>query len=563
MKTITRFVIKSYLGPLLLTFSIALFILVMQFLWKYVDDLVGKGLDWFTISELLFYATATFVPMALPLAILFASLMTFGNLGERYELVALRAAGISLKRVMQPLIILSIIISIMAFLFSDRVLPVARLKMVSLLWDVKNKKPAINIKPGVFYNEIDGLVIKVGKKEKDGKTIHDILIYDYTEQDHYSGALNFTIADVGTMEFSPDQRFMFLSLYDGNNYYERLSERRHFTTRPLQRTSFETQHRRIDLSAFQFQKTNQEFFKEDFRMLNTKQLSHYIDSLQLNLKQERKEYTQSIMRIFTNIHADTLVSETNDTLFNKKQDDKKHFKVLEETYQKKKLGTAVTENAGAKESQTTTVQITGEKKPAGIIRRLLPDTSSAVAEVLPFNPKNPDTLQYNFLMNFSPDEQKKILATGLQLAKNGKRSVNDRYNILDSRMRLIRKYEIERQRMFTLSVACLILFFIGAPLGAIIRKGGLGMPAVVSTFFFIIFHVLSITGDKLAREGTVSPIWGMWMASVIILPIGILLTAKATTDSVLLDIELYKKFFSRLVSRKSKIDKDEDITVSP
>jgi lipopolysaccharide export system permease protein len=512
LKTIYRYIIKSYLGPFLLTFTISLFILVMQFLWKYVDDMVGKGLDWFIILELLFYAAATFVPLALPLAILFASLMTFGSLGERYELVAMKAAGISLSKAMKPLIALSLVISLAAFFFSNNVLPVANLKMFTLLNDVRQKKPAVNIRPGIFYSEIDGIVIKIAGKDKDGRGVKDIIIYDYTtpEASRYNG-LNVTLARSGEIEMSEDERFMTLTLLDGVNYFEKIESRDQVQSRPLQRTAFTSQKRTLDLSAFAFSKTNEEFFKDDFRMLSIRQLNHTIDSMYGNYNAEKETYTQEMFRVFRNLYADTLAP------------------------------VAIPEKTAPVDSmilRRRAIMQLGQDP----LTPLPGDTM--MADGIPgYHPQYGDSISRNIIENFRLEEQRNIIVTALQVARSSKVTMTSRFSILDSRVRLIRKYEIEWHRKFTLSFACLILFFIGAPLGAIIRKGGLGMPAVVSVVLFIVFHVLSMTGDKLARESTVTPAAGMWMASLIILPAGIFLTIKATSDAALLDMETWGKLW--------------------
>lgn len=488
----------------------------MQFLWKYIDDLVGKGLDWFIIMELLFYATATFVPLALPLAILFASLMTFGSLGEKYELVAMKAAGISLRNAMRPLIILSVLISLSAFFFSNNVLPVANLKMFTLLNDVRQKKPAVNIRPGIFYSEIDGIVLKIAAKDRDGKGVEDVIIYDYTTQESSRyNAMNMTVARKGEIELSKDERFMTLTLFDGVNYSEKIDNREQLTNRPMQRTSFAKQQRTIDLSAFAFSKTNEEFFKDDFRMLSVKQLNYMIDSLYTQYRQEAETYTNDMFRVFRNLYADTLV---------KGRDFQDRAPVPE-----RRFGQNIRMVNGVPEEVVPDVDTTDFYKA--------------------YRPIYGDSVLPHLLSNYPLKEQTSILTTSLQLARSSKETINSRFGILDSRIRLIRKYEIEWHRKFTLSIACMILFFIGAPLGAIIRKGGLGMPAVISVVLFIVFHVLSMTGDKLARESSVSPAQGMWMASLIILPMGIFLTIKATSDAPLLDAEVWQKWFKLLLSR--------------
>ncbi|HPG33783.1 MAG TPA: LptF/LptG family permease, partial [Lentimicrobium sp.] len=283
MKRLYLLILRSYLGPLILTFFIALFILVMQFLWKYIDDLVGKGLPWYVVGQLLFYASTTFVPLALPLAILLSSLMTFGNLGERYEMVAVKSAGISLSTFMRPLVVLSILISVFAFFFSNNVLPVTNLKFKSILYDVRQQKLALNIREGIFYNGIDGYVMRINKKEEDGITIRDVMIYDHSSR---MGNTTVTKAESGTMIQSPDGNFLELTLYNGYNYDEK-TDRRNDLKRPFQRTWFAEQYRKFDLSQFKMMRTNEELFRNHYQMLNLKQLTKSEDSLKQEINSRR------------------------------------------------------------------------------------------------------------------------------------------------------------------------------------------------------------------------------------------------------------------------------------
>src|SRR5210317_332391 len=235
MKKIYLLVLRSYLGPLILTFFVAVFILLMQFLWKYIDDLVGKGLEWYVVMELLFYASSTFVPLALPLAILLSSIMTFGNLGEHYELVAMKSSGISLWKIMRPLIILSIAISGVAFYYSSNVLPIANLKFKSLLYDVRKQKLAFDITEGIFYNGMDGFVMRVGQKERDDRTIRDVMIYNHLEK---QGNTDLTVADSGRMESTPDGRYLIFHLFNGYNYQEQYDQKNYRSNRQFQKTKF-------------------------------------------------------------------------------------------------------------------------------------------------------------------------------------------------------------------------------------------------------------------------------------------------------------------------------------
>ncbi|NVN95752.1 MAG: YjgP/YjgQ family permease [Bacteroidetes bacterium] len=473
MKKIYLFVIKLYLGPLVMTFFIAMFILLMQFLWKYIDDFVGKGLEWYIIVKLMFYVSVTFVPMALPLAILLSSLMTFGNLGEKYELTAIKASGISLRIIMKPLIMISIIISGIAFYFSNNVMPYANLKFKTLLYDVQSKKPAVNIQEGMYYDGIDGFIIKIGKKDKDGKTLHNIMIYDHTER---SGNSKLTIAKSGKMELTSDNRFLFFTLYDGNNYNENLNTYENMQTRPMIRSSFKQEFRRFDLSAFAYSKTNENLFKNHFQMLNLKQLTQTEDTLKIGLKNKKTEFYKNSMN---------------------------RFQFLTSLY----------------------------------------DTTTKFKKDTTLNLKN------NILSSFEASKRNTLLETALQSARAAKNEI-DYWSIdFKDNEEYIRRYDIEWQRKFTLSIACLILFFIGAPLGAIIRKGGFGLPVVMSVLFFVIFHIISMIGEKSAREGILGAFQGMWLSSLIFLPIGIILTFKATTDSPLFDSDVWARVIKKLIRR--------------
>jgi lipopolysaccharide export system permease protein len=468
IRKLDKLLFRMYIGPLILTFFIALFVLLMQFLWKYIDDLVGKGLDFWTIGQLLFYASATFVPMALPIAILLSSLMTFGTFGEHYELAASKSVGVSLLKMMRPLIFLSVFISVSAFYFSNNILPVVNLKMSTLLYDVTNAKPALNIREGIFYREIDNVVIKVARKEKDGKTIRNVIIYDHSK---YTGNTSVTIAETGHMEMTEDEQFLILRLYNGFSYNEPLESREHYDNRPVERVHFREQFRRFDLSSFAMQKTNEDFFKDHYQMMSIGQLNESIDSM--NIEKERRN----------EIFAGQIISFW-------------HFY-----------------------SQL--------------------DSASFHSYI----PEEETHIDYDhFLTNFSPEDRSFILENALRSAQNALEIHGYQGFELDSLNKHFLRFNVEFHRKFTLSVACLILFFIGAPLGAIIRKGGLGLPLVVAILIFVFYYILSITGEKFVREGVWNPVFGMWLSSIVLFPFGMWLTLKTINDSPLMDAESWHKF---------------------
>ncbi|MCB0805825.1 MAG: LptF/LptG family permease [Bacteroidales bacterium] len=478
MKKIYWLVIKSYLGPLVMTFFIALFILLMQFLWKYIDDLVGKGLEWYIIAELLFYASSTFVPLALPLAILLSSLMTFGNLGENYELVAMKAAGISLRRIMMPLIVLSVIISVVAFYFSNNILPVANLKFKSLLYDVREQKLALDIKEGIFYDGIEDYIIRVGKKENDEKTVRDVMIYDHRDN---KGNINVTVADSGKMELTPDGHYLVFFLFNGTNYVELVDQRNYKRDLPQRTSHFRENFKKFSLMDFEMSRTNEDLFRSNYSMLNLNQLEVAEDSLIEQYKERRSEIAPSLIR---SMYYYTRI------------DSAKNAKYL------------------AEKDSTTMNDTTG------------------------------------MLAGFNKNEKMEILEEAAQKCRRQRETIGFYTDELQRKRELIHKHQAEWHRKFTLSFACFVLFFIGAPLGAIIRRGGLGLPVVVSVLFFVLFHVISITGEKSVKEGAIDANYGMWIASAVLLPLGIFLTIKATTDSPLLDADAWKKLFRKIFKNK-------------
>jgi lipopolysaccharide export system permease protein len=507
----------------------------MQFLWKYVDDFVGKGFEWYVIAELMFFASATFVPMALPLAVLLSSLMTFGNLGENYELVAIKSSGISLQKMMKPLIIFIILVSISAFYFSNNILPKANLKFLTLLRDVRHKKPAVQIKEGVFYNEISDYVIRIGKKDPDGVNIHDVTIYNHMSGD---GNTNITLAKDGKMEMSADKRYLVFTLFDGVNYDEKVplnkNKRRNVWSTGMQETKFKKEIQRIDLSAFAFKKSNTDLYRNNYQMLNVKQLQFYEDSLSKARDSVIEKYQDylvddlNFMKLYEkSIETDTATHIVDSLLT--AQNAKKKDSADKKTSRNRPIG--------LKSSSTYAIDVDiPDVKPTSIAVNI---DSTRLDTTKHMDP--------DFLSNFNKKDKIKIVSSTLQALRNSSYHSTIISTNIEGRDTYIVKHKIEWHRKFTLSVACIILFFIGAPLGAIIRKGGLGMPLVVSVLMFVIYHIVSIVGEKSAKEFVMNPWLGMWLASLVYLPLGIFLTHKATTDAPLLDNEAWQKVIKKIV----------------
>lgn len=478
MKRVDKFVLKSFIGPLIFTFFIVLIILILQFLWMYVDELAGKGLEFKVLAELLYHFALTFVPMALPLAILLASLMTFGNMGEFSELSALKAAGIPLQRIMRPLIFLLAILALVSFFFSNNVLPYSTEKARTLLWDIRRKKPDINIQAGSFYNGVPDFSIKITKKDPITNRLDNLIIYDHRLR---RGNVSVILADSGYMKLTKDETGLIMTLYNGKSYVEMEEKNVVPSTRkfPSRKDYFKEQTIIIPLNGFDLERSEDGLFKSSAAMKNISELTFYIDSL-------NKKYAQKVNFQF---------SEFNDT----------------KIYFQRNIGQGVA------------------------YRNDLIDTAKRISR---FDTRSLfDTL--------SVFDKRTVLAKAIENIKDGTSYLSISNESLHYELKGIKHYEVEWNKKLTMSFACLVFFFIGAPLGAIIRKGGLGTPAVISIFFFVIYYVISISGQKLAEEDVVGTFAGMWAASYILLPIGVFLTYKATTDSVIMNIDTYLVFFKK------------------
>ncbi len=492
----------------------------MQFLWKYVDDFVGKGFEWYTIAELMFYASATFVPMALPLAVLLSSLMTFGNLGENYELVAIKSAGISIQKLMRPLVVFIVLVSISAFYFSNYVLPKANLEFQSLLSDVRKKKPAVTIGEGVFNSDIGDFVIKVGKKLKDGKTIQDVIIYDHREG---NGNTNVTKAESGSMEMTDNKMFLILTLYDGINYNENTEGRKGKDKyEPIQITKFSKEVQRIDLSAFSFKKSDKNMRKRSYQMLNVYQLAFYDDSLSFDLDSAIHVFGNNTVKDYAFYFKAFNNKEIPDSIKNKQGNSK-----IKDSLTALALGIA------NKIDTSVIVKVSDAKKDS------VKDIDSNILIV-------DENSNIDLLANYDSLRQMRIIAGAQSQARNAAYQSKFSMDRMIAKEKYISKYRVEWHRKFTLSVACILMFFIGAPLGSIIRKGGLGMPLVVSIIMFVTYHVFTIIGEKSVKSLVMEPWEGMWLASMVYLPMGVFFTWKATTDAPLFDSESWQKIFSKL-----------------
>ncbi len=470
MKKLDKFIIKSFIGPFIAILLVVVFILVMQFLWLYIDELVGKGLSMSIILEFLMWGSVTMLPLSLPLATLLSSMMTLGTLGENNELLAIKAAGISLQRVLIPLGLICGIISIGAFFISNDLMPVAYNKIYTLRDDIGKTKGEIKIPTGTFYNGIDGYILRVDERNDRTGMMHGVMVYSHTKN---KGNTSLTIADSAIMKMSKDKSYLTFILYEGTNYEETNTRKYRDTTLQLQKIDFHKQEMVIPLENYAFQKSDTSRFNDQVKSMNLKQLHHGQDSigrLDSTSKQNNLKSLRSSRALRYNSQLDTAKRNHPKTDFTRTDLDRwKNLKDEMEAVRK------------AREN-----------------------------------------------------------AEDLHMALNTYYRERHYHNYT---LRLI---DIEILKKFALSIACLIFFFIGAPLGALIRKGGLGTPAIISVLFFVAYWVIDISGTKLARDGAVGPFHGVFFSSYVLLPTGLFLTWKAINDSALFNAGSLKNGFKKI-----------------
>ncbi len=455
-----------------MTFMICLFILLMQFLWKHFEDLVGKGIGVNVLAEFFVYAIFSLVPLSLPLAILLASLMTFGNLGENFELTAMKASGISLFRIIRPLIIFIALVSVGAFYFSNTVLPVSQKKLWTLILSLKQKSPELEIPTGEFYTGINGYNLYI--REKDDRLLKDLMIYDFS-----NGFNNATVmvADSGLINLTADNKYLLLTLMSGESF-ENLKKQKisnYAENVPYRREVFSRKEILIEFDS-EFSRLDESILDDQYVSKNVKQLASSIDSVNKIVDRRAGELAKDMVsnRYFGREYAANRSLEVNENIQ---------------------------------------------------VKRFNPDST------------------YNSL---SLDEKSRAIASAIQRANEMNSQIQYNNVLLGESNFYVTRHKIEWHRKFTLSFACLIFFFIGAPLGAIIRKGGLGAPVVISVIMFIIYYIIDNTGFKMARENLWTAFEGMWLSSAVLLPVGIFLTYKAAVDAMLFNQEEYVRLYIKI-----------------
>lgn len=493
LKRLDTFMLQRFLPLLLMTFFICLFIVMMQFLYRMIDDLVGKGLGFDVLGELFFYASLTMVPTALPLAILLASLMVFGNLGEKLELTAMKAAGISLLRIMAPLMVLMAMISVGAFFFQNNVLPVAQSRMWTLMFSVRQKTPEVEIPERSFYDEIPGMNLYIDHKNPETGMLYGMILYDMSQGTDNTRVI---LADSGRFSFTEDKTRLYLELHSGE-MFENLTERSMgsggSTYMPFRREEFTRKDVYFKFDA-NFNRMDESGIRSQYVGQNVSQLLTSIDSI--------SRQVDSIGSIYSD-------------------------ELLTASY------------SGVASHRRTVQDSVVRLEPVNVPTEA---TAAAAATI------NIDSVFAKPSASFA----KSYLTQALADARRSRQDFEYRALMLTEQAKLMRRHEIEMQRKFTLSFAVLVFFFIGAPLGAIIKKGGLGTPLVISVILFIVYYIFDNMGVKMARDGKLDVWLGMWLSTLVLLPLGIFFTRKAIDDSAVFNSEAYRNFFLRLVGRQPK-----------
>ncbi len=473
MKTLNKFILQSYLGPMVMTFFIVTFILMLNFLWLYIDELVGKGLPFIVVVEFIFYATSTLIPMGLPLSTLLAAIMTMGNMGENNELLALKAAGISLPKIIKPVFIMAIFISIASFFIINNYVPYSYLKMSTLLYDIRQQRQHIEFKDGVFFDGIPDVAIRVGKQDPVTKLLENILIYDTRNIE----APNTIVADSGYISLTNNKEFLQVKLFDGHTY-EGNRTFSWYTAPTLRHHEFDNQEILIELEGFNFERSDDSFAGGGSMALNINELDLTIDSLSIATSAKLLSFSDAVTRKYLFVR-DTSIMNMTDSISALKH------KVLTQ-----------------------------------------------------------DNIMFDTL---SIKDKSKVLDGAATTLNNIKYFASSEHNNIRSSSILLYLSLIDYHKKLSLPVSVIIFFLIGASLGAIISKGGFGVPIIISVLFFVIYYIITLTGEKMVRDGAWDAISGVWLSSFILGPLALFLTYKSTTDSTLLDIDSYKRKIKKVV----------------
>jgi len=524
VKKIDIYLAKSFVGPFITAFFIAIFVLVMQFLWNFIDDIIGKGVSTFEIMELVFYKSLSLFPLALPIGVLLASVMVFGNLSEKYELSSLKSAGVSLLRVMVPIAALGVMTAYFSLYCSNTLIPLSNLKFYSRLYVIRNQKPALSLEEGVFNDDFKGFTIRIGRKDKDNRKIYDVLIYDQTSSTRRK--MNMISAKSGEMYVTEDQHDFVIKLYDGHQYQE-IEKSGSNQKYPFARTRFTEWTKYFDLSEFEMGQTEEEFFKSHHKMKSVKQLSFELDTMknQYAKVQNRGLYSFNGILEATGIdegNAKGAGDDTSQVAQNKPLD--KNVVIVTKNDTKRDTTGAI-----------ASIPVARKRSSAPLLK---------VLDTLPENAK-----WGTVMAAFSQKTQLQFLTQATSRIK----SIRSNNKRLITRLEMLRvrraEYIYELNFKYSIAAICIIFLFIGAPMGAIVRKGGYGYPLLVAIIFFTLFIVMTLFFDKLAGSMEINPVLGAWAPCLIMLPISGFLTFKALTDTKMLDVGHLFKVIGTWIAR--------------
>lgn len=533
MKKIDKLVLQAFLGPFFLTFLVVVFILLSVNMLKYFDDIIGKGLGWDVIGQLFFYFAVFTTPSALPLAVLLSSLIAFGNLGEHFELTAIKAAGISLTRAIAPLFVVVIFLTIGAFYINNTLVPKAALEAYSLLYDIKQKKPALDLREGTFYNGIGDVSIKVNKKYPDQISLKEVIVYDHRQAD---GNRDVTVADSGRMYTILNERYLKFELFNGYNYREGgtgIDDRQ--TNNPtLSRTRFSRTHVVYDLSSFGLIRTDQKLFEGNRMMRNMTELESDIDSVKFEMMNQKLLHYQYRPTFFNYyLFGDTVKLTPELEQFKKVRDSIRTAEIAKANSNPAANLELKSDDGSAIKQRPTRIR---RLEDAPVSTRLGAPMAKAVVT-------NDSVLNVKLDSLVALPVERIVIDGALNMARQVKTQIENTNITTHNSMREFLGFRIQWHKILASSLACFAMFLIGAPLGAIIKKGGLGMPVLVSIVFFILYYVISMQGEKLAKTGAVPVEVGVWAADFILIVIGLICLRQARKDARLFEADNYQVLF--------------------
>lgn len=548
MKQIDKLLITSFIPPFVVTFFIALFVLIMQTLWVYIDDIIGKGATLGMITEFMFYLSISHFIMALPIAVLISSVMVMGNLAEHYELSSLKSAGVSLLRVMRPLMYICAGIAMFSWMTANFLTPVANLKFKSRLYDMRKQKPTMNMEVGIFNDDFEGYRVRIGEKGADNKTIKNVFIANHisTQKDR----LNEIIADGGIMYNTPDERFLVMELENGEQFQEGNRFSGNKSKAPFVRTSFEKYIKIFDMSEFDINRTDEELFRTHYSMLSMGQLQTAIDSIDKQMLDRRETVANYIDQYVTALKPDTLKPEplkpsdeldSLSLIYNRKADS---IRLKKKTT---KLPLPVSKKNN---SQKTKVDLKKGKKVAAKKRktsRILKLKTMVTPQII-----DKPLKEYNsFIEIFASEKRGSYANKAKQHARSIKSNAESaqRYLVKTKEKRI--KHIFELYSKYAFATVCFVFLFIGAPMGALVRKGGFGYPLLIAIIFFMLFITLTLSFKRMAEAFVLPPLLAVWLPNLIILPIGFFLTYKAMNDSKVFDTSRFTAFFQIIKDRLS------------